>query len=312
MPSEAISDGLILPSGVGHGRAGHGRESSDREERMRRQRGVDRERPVVVRAVDRLLVHDDAAYLRPREDVAAVAGDEEVLAGPRVVRRPGLLRLDGHDGDVVPIDLAGQPGAAADRYRPARGQTDAAGEEQVGDACDALLLDAEHPGVFEEEIPFLREEQGEPGQVDLLLVHLDLREVGVRGHVEVEPRGDAVFQVEPDLAEARAGESVRRYTVLASPAQRIGRDPQVEPAVHPAQAGHRAGPAHAGQVVALRNRGPIDLLVLAPDVPHEVDAPDLTVRLREPHRHHRDRDLGDPALGGAAGRERATHRPSRD
>ena len=63
--------------------------------------------------VNRLLVDDDAANLRARQDVAAVASDEEVLA--RIAE--GLLRRDVHDSDVVPVDLPGEPRAPDDRHR---------------------------------------------------------------------------------------------------------------------------------------------------------------------------------------------------
>ena len=45
-------------------------------------------------------------------------------------------------------------------------------------------------------------EQAEPGQVHLLLVDLDLREVGVDGDVHVEAGRDAVARIEADVADA--------------------------------------------------------------------------------------------------------------
>ncbi len=50
------------------------------------------------------------------------------------------------------------------------------------------LPDGEEAGVLEEERPFLGKEQVEAVEIDLLLVDLDLREVGVDGGVEREAR----------------------------------------------------------------------------------------------------------------------------
>ena len=42
----------------------------------------------------------------------------------------------------------------------------------------------ENVGVFEKELPLLGEEEAEPGQVDLLRIRFDVREIGVVGQVE--------------------------------------------------------------------------------------------------------------------------------
>ena len=154
---------------------------------MHGQRRVRRKRPVVVSAVDRVLADHDAAHLRPGQDVAAVAADEEVLPG---AAERGLCR-DVHRSDVVASGLARQPGPAHDRDRLAGvRQPDPPREEEVGEAPEpaAAGADAEHAGVLEKEVPLLRKEEGEAGQVDLLLVHLHLREIGVQGEVQVQGR----------------------------------------------------------------------------------------------------------------------------
>ena len=56
--------------------------------------------------------------------------------------------------------------------------------------------------VLEEEVALLRKEQAEPRQVDLLLVGLDLREVGVDGEVPRQAARDAVLHVEAGLEVA--------------------------------------------------------------------------------------------------------------
>ena len=58
-----------------------------------------------------------------------------------------------------------------------------------------LLPDSEHFRVFEEKIAFLGEEQAEASQVDLLLVGLDLGEVGAPGQIECQRWSDATFEI---------------------------------------------------------------------------------------------------------------------
>ena len=235
--------------------------------------------------------------LRARQDVAAVAPDEEAVAGVAERR----LRVDVHRGDVVAVHLAGEPRSAddGDRLPPVR-QADAPREEEVGHPPEAAAArpDVEHPGVFEEEVALLRKEEREAGQVDLLLVHLHLREVGVQGQVEVEARRYAVLDVQAVVVEPRAVEAALD-AILPPAGQRVGRQPQIHAAVDRADAVHRAGEADAGQRVLLRDRRPEYLLVLAADVPHEVDAPDLLLGPGKAERHHRDGDFGHPAVVGA-------------
>ena len=51
------------------------------------------------------------------------------------------------------------------------------------------LREIEHAAPFEEEVALLGKEQAEAREVDLLLVDLDLREVGVDGEVGGQVRG---------------------------------------------------------------------------------------------------------------------------
>ena len=53
--------------------------------------------------------------------------------------------------------------------------------------------------ILEKELTLFRKEQTEPGEVDLLLVGFDLREIGVVGEVGGQVPGNAVFHVEPDV-----------------------------------------------------------------------------------------------------------------
>ena len=74
--------------------------------------------------------------------------------------------------------------------------------------------------VLEEEVALLRIEQAEPRQVDLLLVDLDLREVGVDGDVHVEAGRQAVARIEADVADGVGGRATVRW-----PARRGRRRP---------------------------------------------------------------------------------------
>ena len=263
---------------------------------MEGQRRVGRERAVEVPAGHRLLVDDEGADLGARQDVAAVAPHEEVLAGVAEV-----ARRDVHRGDVVPAGLAGQPRPPDDRYRDAAfRQADPSREEQVGAAPEAgPAADVEHAGVLQEEVALLGEEEREARQVDLLLVHLDLGEVGVQREVQVEARRHAVFDVEAVLVEPGPVQA-SGYGVLPAAGQHVRRQPQIQAPVDPADAAQGACLAETGQLVFLGDRGPEDLLVLAPDVAHEVGAPHLRLGGGEAQRDHRDGDLRDPPVGRAA------------
>ena len=63
---------------------------------------------------------------------------------------------------------------------------------------------------FEKELALFGEEQAEAGQVDLLLVRLDLGEIGVVREVRNETLREPVFQIEADIRV----EVVRDWRVL--------------------------------------------------------------------------------------------------
>ena len=64
----------------------------------------------------------------------------------------------------------------------------AAAVGRIAAAAGAAAREVEHAAAFEEEVALLGKEQVEARQVDLLLVDLDLREVGVDGEVGGEVR----------------------------------------------------------------------------------------------------------------------------
>ena len=154
-------------------------------------------------------------------------------------------------------DAAGQPRAGEDRNRVAGvRQADVPAEEQAhvlrrvlrgrrpppppppGVAAAAELEDA---GVLEEEVALLGKEQAEARQVDLLLVGLDLREVGVDREVQRQARRHAVLHVEPGV-EIAVG---RGRADRVGAAERIRLDAQVRARASARAALERAGQRHA-------------------------------------------------------------------
>src|SRR5258707_10726563 len=71
---------------------------------------------------------------------------------------------------------------------------------------------------------------------------------------------------------------------------------EVEPMVERLQADQAARLADARQAVGFRDRRPEHLLVLAADVPHEVDAPGLLRGIGKAERGERNGDLRGPAV----------------
>ncbi len=121
-------------------------------------------------------IDEDGADRRAIRQVAADARDGEVGARHDVVVVGGLHV---EQADVELAGLARDAAAADDRDRLAVvANADAAAEEQI-DLTG--IADREEAGVLEEERPLLGEEQREAIEVDLLIVDLDLGEVGVDG-----------------------------------------------------------------------------------------------------------------------------------
>ena len=275
-------------------RLGLRQEPHHRERRVRRQRHVHRVGAVEAGAVGLGAVDEEAADPGAREEVPPVARHQEVLAGAAV----GPAGLHVHDRNVVPSRLPRQSSAAQDRDALAGGgDADPAAEEQVDQAVEGS--DGAHvelTRVLQEEVPLLGVEEWEAGQVDLFVVHFRLGEVGVDGHVQVEARRDSVLEIETRVGlEGAAGRAPFQHAAAAAGRERS--DPQVQSSVqasHPVQA---AGQADARDSVGLRHRRPEGLLVLAPDVAHDVEAPALGVGVGKAKGDQGNGDLGHPAVG---------------
>jgi len=82
-------------------------------------------------------------------------------------------------------------------------EPDAAREEHLHERRLARVAlrqtELEDAGVLQEELALLGEEEGEAGEVDLLLVGLDLGEVGVEREIEREAARDPPLEVEAQL-----------------------------------------------------------------------------------------------------------------
>ena len=235
-------------------------------------------------------VGEDAADRRTVRQVAADAHHGEVGAGHGVFE---LVGLHVEDANIEASRLARHATAAKNGNGLAGiGDANAATEEEVDLAG---VADAEEAGVLKEERPLFREEQVEPIQVDLLIVHFHLSEVSVHGRVQRKAGSKAVLQVAADIAE-QFGIN-RLHTRFKRIAQHVGRDAQIAQrrCLHARQ---RSGQRQPIQVELARNRRPIRALVLATDVALKVDAPGLVGGRWIAQRAERNRELRRPSLLG--------------
>jgi hypothetical protein len=174
--------------------------------------------------------------------------------------------------------LSAAPASASAPSATAGGESGHAGAE---------LKDA---GILEEEVALFRKEQTESSQVDLLLVGLDLREVGVDREVPDQSAGDAILHVDAGVHVAgRRAESDR-----VGAACRVRLDPQVPSSSQPAQSLDASGERDALDVVDARQRCPVTVLVQPPHLTLEVDTPALNVIAGESQGAKRNSDLRIP------------------
>ena len=161
----------------------------------------------------------------------------------------------------------------------------------------------EDAAAFQEELALLREEQTEAGQVDLLLVHLDLREIGVDGEIGGQVLCHAVLDVEPDVAVTVVEYLRVGGEVGPARADQIRFDLERAVARRHVDAGHGGGRRDAEQARAggIRHRGQIDRLVLVVNPPPELQTPDLRAAGPIPERFERNLHLGRPAALEPAG-----------
>ncbi len=180
---------------------------------------------VVVRGelADALTVGDQAADKRAIGQLALHPRHREVVG--RDAGRAHLLRLHVQEADLHAGQVARHARPGDDRHRLAvRPDADPAAEEQLHLAG---LPHGEEAGVLEEERPLLRKEQVEAVEVDLLLVHLHLGEVGVVGRIERQARRDAVLEVRAEVRVRAGGLISVRYHVARPFDERVRRELQI-------------------------------------------------------------------------------------
>ena len=141
------------------------------------QLSIHRVGPVVVAGSAPVAVDEGGADPRPVRQFARHAGDR---VGVRALDAIDPVGPDMQHPDVESGRAPRHAGAPGDRDLPPVGDADAAAEEQIRPPAP----DREEPRVLEEKGTLLREEQAEAREVDLLVVHLHLREVRVVRRVE--------------------------------------------------------------------------------------------------------------------------------
>ena len=252
----------------------------------------------------------------PAQHVALQAGHREVRR--RRARHRFVAGLHVEQTDAVGPDLAGEPAAAPNRHRSPRVQSDAPTEEEDRrGAAEAFALEVvgcraaaepaaeiEDPLPFQEELALLGKEQAEPRQVDLLLVHLHLREVGVVGEVCGQPLRHAVLHVDPEVAARIVRQPGCGIDVGRHVGDGIRLDFQPGSGLRHLDAyegGGRGEPEHALERERGRNRCQERPLVGRGDVALEIDAPGLRRTCPVAQRLEGNGHLQGPALLETAG-----------
>ena len=126
-----------------------------------------------------------------------------------------VICLNAYGSHVERADLSGDPPACEDRDWLSILQTDPSAVEKRRCSTTAAAPatttsetaptsiptspEVEDSSAFKKELPLLRKEETEPGQVDLLLVHLDLCEIRVEGEIRRQVLGDSVLDVQPRI-----------------------------------------------------------------------------------------------------------------
>ena len=146
------------------------------------------------------------AQVRLGEEEPATGERDEVLAGKGpagTVLGDGTVQQGGADverRDLEGAQLTVELRAHVDGLHRAIVQPDTPAEEGVPVAREVVRVDS-----LEEELAFLGEAEGEPGQVHLPVVDLRLRKVGVDGEVRAQIRGDVVEDVRAEIAGVGRG-----------------------------------------------------------------------------------------------------------
>ena len=220
--------------------------------------------------------------------------DELLLTGLAT----GQRRRDGQCADADAALAAADAPAGVDRHRRPIDEADAAAEErqQITRAAGAgLVADGEGALVLEEELALLRKYRADAGQVDLLLVDLDLRVVGAEGQIP--------GQVAPAVLDVEAGVAVAVPVAHAADEGRF--DAQAAAGADVIDALEHAGVRDLPLGELARHRRPHRDLVAPAQDTDDVEPPPLPITVWEAERAERDRHLHRPAAVDAPG----PHRP---
>ena len=140
----------------------------------------------------------DRAEVGLLQDAPLDARNREVLGDELTVL---VSRSDVEEADVLAAHLSGELRAEVDLLRRrVRAQTDPPAEEGLNlRTARAVAGEVEERRAVEEEVAALGKEEREARQVDLTLIDLGLREVGVDGQVCADSRRRVVEEVEPGV-----------------------------------------------------------------------------------------------------------------
>ena len=215
--------------------------------------------------------------------------------------------LDIHDPDGVRSHLPRQAATGIDRHDPTTIEADAARVEQVRrvgrvgapSRPNATPGKVKDPAPFEEEVTLLGEKEAEAREVDLLLVDLHLREVGVDREVGRQVRRDRVFGVAADPAPEIVGDRGGPHAIRLQARDDVRFELEIQPRGREIETDQRAAGGNAVQCLragqALRHRGQVGPFVLATHRAPQLDAPDLVRPRPIPDRLERDRHFHRPA-----------------
>ena len=248
---------------------------------------------------------EEVALDAQHSEGGVVGGRAGPVAGPNAqrahVERPDLAR---HPPPAENRDHLGaaQADAAAVEERRSVAPAEHALPAQAAGGPEAPAREREDAPAFEEELPLLRKEEVEAGQVHLLLVHLHLCEVGVVGEVGGQVLGEAVLEVDAERTVTLPPLRWLDAPIGRHAADGVGLDLERLSGRRRLEADQRAGrgdpedaaaPAEAGG--RDRDQRQVGPLVLADHGAPELNAPDLLARWPVTQRLERHHHLDRPA-----------------
>ncbi len=153
--------------------------------------------------------------------------------------------------------------------------------------------EGERTGVLQEELTFLGKEETEPREVDLLLVGLDLGEVGSVSEVERQRLGHAVLGVETPV-EVRVRVSFPLPTDLREGRRGERLDLQVSTLAADLDSTQRPGHRDSVDPIPSGQGSPVTVFGLATNPPDHVQTPLLDPAVGKPQGLERNHELGNP------------------